>query len=68
MTTLRSALIATLGLAILHLLTMRVSILPGVHVPVLVLVAVAEVAAIVGLVVIVARRFRADGYRPAWAA
>lgn len=46
MTTIRSAFPAALVLAVLHLLTIRVTILPGVTVPLAALVLGAEVAAV----------------------
>jgi hypothetical protein len=56
MPTLRSALPAALILAILHLLTVRVTILPGVTVPVAALVFGAELAAVALIVRAIVRQ------------
>lgn len=53
---LRLALIGTLFLAILHMLTIRVGILPGVHVPIAALVLGAEVATVAVMVWLVVRQ------------
>lgn len=53
---LRLALIGALFLAILHMLTIRVGILPGVHVPIAALVLGAELATVTVMVWLVVRQ------------
>lgn len=56
MTTIRLAIVAALCLAILHMLTVRVGILPGVHVPIAALVLGAELATLAVMVWLVVRQ------------
>jgi len=56
MTTIRLAIVAALFLAILHMLTIRVGILPGVHVPIAALVLGAEVVGLVTMVWLIVRQ------------
>ncbi|MGH3283605.1 MAG: hypothetical protein ACRDPD_02775 [Streptosporangiaceae bacterium] len=63
MTTLRLAILAALCLAILHMLAIRVGIMPGVHVPIAAMVLGAELAAVPAMVALIVRKLRST---PVW--
>jgi hypothetical protein len=66
MITLRLAIPAVLCLAILHMLTVRVGIMPGVHVPIAALVFGAEVVALAAMVWLITRQLGTFRSSPAW--